>query len=145
MNKAQNKPGSKREKFLKSLPQIKLKTCRVEKSGDSKLQRFIIEGNPVMLGAILPRIEIGDLVPLKMMASADGRIAVGFMKGIPKTSKVLIDYGFTKDSCKIEETAFSQKDAETLKRITYLPVRKAGGNKTLRKIRKFLAGILARL
>lgn len=141
MNTPQQRLELKRKKFLSSQPQIKLKTCRVERSIDSEIQRFIIEGNPVMLGAVLPRIEIGDLVPLKMMASADGRIAVGIVKGIPKTTRVQINYGFTKDSCNIEETAFSRKDADAYKRITQLPVRRAGGNKTWRKIRKFLAGI----
>ena len=141
MNTPKQRLELKRKKFLSSQPQIKLKTCRVERSTDSEIQRFIIEGNPVMLGAVLPRIEIGDLMPLKMMASADGRIAVGIVKGIPKTPRVLVDYGFTKASCKIEETPFSRNDADAFKRITKLPVRRSGVNKTRRKIRKFLAGI----
>ncbi len=143
MNKTQNrnKLKLKREKFRKSLPQINLKTCRVEKSKDSKALHFIIEGDPVVLGAVLPKIDIGEQAPLKMMASLDGKIAVGLVKGYPKNPRVLIDYGFTKGSCKIEETDFSRKDAYAYKRITQLPVRMACRDKVLRKVRKYLARI----
>lgn len=141
MNSPQQRLELKRKKFHSSLPQVKITTCRIERSKSSELQRFIIEGDPVLLGVVLPRIEIGGLVPIKIRTSVDGRIAVGMVKGIPESSGVLIDYGFTKDSCPIEETAFGQKDARIFKRISRLPVRRARRNKFWRKIRRFLAGI----
>ena len=141
MNNPQQRLALKRKVFLKSQPQIKLKTCRLERSKESDIHRLIIEGNPVLLGAVLPKIEIGGLVPLKMMASTDGKLAVGIVKGHQKNNRVLIDYGFTRDHCEIEEASFTEKDVMVFKQITQIPVRRARGNKLWRMIRKFLARI----
>ena len=115
---------AKREAYRKGLPQIKLETCRLEQNKDTKMHRFIIEGDPVLLGAVFPNVKIGGLSPIKMMSSADRKVAVGLVRGTIKNQNTIIDYGFTKDSCKIVDTAFSQSDAKRYRQITKPLIRK---------------------
>tara|TARA_R110002167_G_scaffold232047_4_gene437313 strand:- start:1678 stop:2121 length:444 start_codon:yes stop_codon:yes gene_type:complete len=137
MKKTAQRIELKREAYRKELPQIKLETCRLEQSKGSEPRRFIIEGDPVVLGAILPNVDIGGLPPLKLMASADRKIAVGFVRGTIKNQKVIIDYGFTKDSCMIAETAFGDKDVSRYKLITKPGVRSVRKQNFWRRIVQF--------
>lgn len=142
MKKLDPRVNIKRNEFQKSLPQIQLDTCRVEKSDDSKVRRIIIEGNPVLLDAILPRAEIGGLKPLKLMASADRKIAAGLIRGELKSKYAILDYGFTRDECQLDEVVFTPIDMEIFEQTTLIPLRKAPSNQIFRTITNILAGLL---
>ena len=132
----------KREAYRKGLPQIKLETCRLEEAKDTELQRYIIEGNPVVLGAVLPKVEIGGLPPQKLMASANRKVVVGLVRGAVKNKNVIIDYGFTKDSCTISEAGFSTNDAKRYKEITKSLIRKARKRNLWEKIIRFFHSLI---
>ena len=142
MNIATERVKASRDKFQQSLPRIQLHECKVEKENDSNVRRLIIEGKPVLLGAIIPNAEIGGLPPLKLMASDNRDVAVGFLKGPLKTSRAIIDYGFTRSECQVEEIVFTDKDREVFDRISRLPVRKKCGNKYFRKMTNFAAWVI---
>ena len=131
-----------RENFRNQLPQIQLIKCRVEKSTDSSVRRLIIDGNPVLAGAVLPRVDIGGLTPLKLVSAAKGTTAIGVLQGELQSRKAIIDYGFTRGECVIEEIDFGEEENDLFNDTSRLPIPRTRGIRLLRKVTNALAAIL---
>ncbi|NND63239.1 MAG: hypothetical protein HKN48_08600 [Flavobacteriaceae bacterium] len=112
------KLAKKRALYLEGLPKLKLTKCLVELKDQNERKRFLIKGNPVLVGPLLPEVTIGGLAPLKLILSKDGKTAAGFVDGYFKNEKVSIDYGYTQGECSIDEVAFQLEENRLYNLIT---------------------------
>ena len=84
------KPGhfrkTKRSEARNRIPQVKLDDCRVQTSADAQGFRVILEGSPVFIGAVPPKVDVGGQKPVSIAFSRNARIAAGLISAAPKTN-----------------------------------------------------------
>lgn len=121
-------------------PQLRLEYCRVQSSAGAQGYRVIFEGNPVLVGAVPPTVDIGGQSPHSIAYSRNARIAAAVIRAEPTSKEATIDYGFTRDSCEITSAGF--RDTILHWRVTTASSTRTG---TAAAVRRVLALALARL
>lgn len=99
-------------------PSVSLEICQIDLKKTGEGYALLISGDPVLLGVVPPLIDIGGMSPVKIYPSQDQKYAAGWIKELPESNEVLIDYGFTQSRCNIERKTFSKDQIQLFKKIT---------------------------